>query len=108
MQGDGVGVQPLRNNPDLKCLRFPAARLSGDGRDSPTPFQLSLNHSLLTVSARRMQHGETLSVLTKRADNPQRQHARRRSVLFQVTPSTGEPDAGNPPVRFGGRGDSNQ
>jgi hypothetical protein len=25
-------------------------------------------------------------------------------VLLQVTPSTGEPDAGDPPVRFGGRG----
>jgi hypothetical protein len=75
MQGDGVGVQSLRNNPDLKCLRFPVARLSGGGRDSPTPSQLSRNRSLLTVSGRRMQHGETLPVLTKRADNPQRQHA---------------------------------
>jgi len=28
-----------------------------------------------------------------------------RSILSEVTPSTGEPDAGNPPVRFGGRGD---
>ncbi len=68
MQGAGVGVPPLRNNPDLKCLRIPVARLSGDGRDFPTPFPLSLNHSLLTASVRRMQHGETLSVLTKRAD----------------------------------------
>ncbi|MCX7423833.1 MAG: hypothetical protein NT013_30435, partial [Planctomycetia bacterium] len=31
-----------------------------------------------------------------------------RSILSQVRPSTGEPDAGNPPVRFGGRGDRNQ
>jgi len=29
-------------------------------------------------------------------------------VLSQVTPSTGEPDAGDPHVRFGGRGDRNQ
>jgi len=26
------------------------------------------------------------------------------SILLEVTPLTGEPDAGNPPVRFGGRG----
>jgi len=26
------------------------------------------------------------------------------TVLFEVRPPTGEPDAGNPPVRFGGRG----
>jgi hypothetical protein len=26
------------------------------------------------------------------------------AVLFEVRPPTGEPDAGNPPVRFGGRG----
>ena len=31
-----------------------------------------------------------------------------RSTLSQVTPPTGEPDAGNPPVRFGGRGNLNQ
>jgi len=29
-------------------------------------------------------------------------------VLSQVKPSTGEPDAGDPHVRFGGRGDRNQ
>src|SRR5208337_4859751 len=28
----------------------------------------------------------------------------RQSVLSEVTPPTGEPDAGDPPVRFGGRG----
>jgi hypothetical protein len=28
-----------------------------------------------------------------------------RSILFEVRPPTGEPDAGDPPVRFGGRGD---
>ena len=33
---------------------------------------------------------------------------RGRSILFQVTPPTGEPDAGNPPVRFGGRGSRTQ
>ena len=27
------------------------------------------------------------------------------SILSEVKPPTGEPDAGNPPVRFGGRGD---
>jgi hypothetical protein len=27
------------------------------------------------------------------------------SILSEVKPSTGEPDAGEPPVRFGGRGD---
>ena len=26
------------------------------------------------------------------------------SILFEVKPPTGEPDAGDPPVRFGGRG----
>ena len=26
-------------------------------------------------------------------------------ILAEVTPPTGEPDAGDPPVRFGGRGD---
>ena len=30
------------------------------------------------------------------------------SILSEVTPLTGEPDAGNPPVRFGGRGGRNQ
>src|SRR6266849_5456672 len=30
------------------------------------------------------------------------------SVLMQVTPPTGEPDAGDPHVRFGGRGQRNQ
>ncbi|MGA2959928.1 MAG: hypothetical protein ABSF48_29955, partial [Thermodesulfobacteriota bacterium] len=30
------------------------------------------------------------------------------SILFEVKPPTGEPDAGDPPVRFGGRGDRNQ
>ena len=30
------------------------------------------------------------------------------SILTKVKPSTGEPDAGKPPVRFGGRGDRNQ
>ena len=29
----------------------------------------------------------------------------RRSVLSEVRPPSGEPDAGDPPVRFGGRGD---
>jgi hypothetical protein len=29
-------------------------------------------------------------------------------VLIEVKPPTGDPDAGNPPVRFGGRGDANQ
>ena len=28
-----------------------------------------------------------------------------RSILLEVRPPTGEPDAGDPPVRFGGRGD---
>jgi hypothetical protein len=32
----------------------------------------------------------------------------RYAVLLQVTPSTGEPDAGDPHVRFGGRGDRTQ
>jgi hypothetical protein len=27
------------------------------------------------------------------------------SILSEVRPPTGEPDAGEPPVRFGGRGD---
>jgi hypothetical protein len=27
---------------------------------------------------------------------------------LEVKPPTGEPDAGDPPVRFGGRGDRNQ
>jgi hypothetical protein len=27
------------------------------------------------------------------------------SILFEVRPPTGEPYAGDPPVRFGGRGD---
>ena len=31
----------------------------------------------------------------------------RSSLLSQVTPPTGEPDAGNPPVRFGGKGEPN-
>jgi len=31
--------------------------------------------------------------------------SRGRSILFEVKPSTGEPDAGDPQVRFGGRGD---
>ena len=31
-------------------------------------------------------------------------HGLGRSILSEVTPSTGEPDAGNPPVRFGGKG----
>jgi hypothetical protein len=31
-----------------------------------------------------------------------------QSILFEVTPPTGKPDAGNPPVRFGGRGGSTQ
>ena len=35
-------------------------------------------------------------------------HAPGRSILSEVKPSTGEPDAGNPPVRFGGRGDRTQ
>ncbi len=35
-------------------------------------------------------------------------HARSASILSKVKPSTGEPDAGNPPVRFGGRGSRNQ
>src|SRR5436305_8427316 len=30
------------------------------------------------------------------------------SPLLEVTPPTGEPDAGNPHVRFGGRGSRNQ
>ena len=30
------------------------------------------------------------------------------SILTEVKPSTGEPDAGNPPVRFGGRGAADQ
>jgi hypothetical protein len=30
------------------------------------------------------------------------------SILVEVKPPTGEPDAGDPPVRFGGRGDRNQ
>src|SRR5271155_1368721 len=30
---------------------------------------------------------------------------RVESLLLKVKPPTGEPDAGNPPVRFGGRGD---
>ena len=30
------------------------------------------------------------------------------SILFEVTPPTGEPDAGDPHVRFGGRGDRSQ
>ena len=30
------------------------------------------------------------------------------SILFEVTPPTGEPDAGDPHVRFGGRGDRTQ
>ncbi len=29
-------------------------------------------------------------------------------VLIEVKPPIGEPDAGNPQVRFGGRGDTNQ
>jgi hypothetical protein len=29
----------------------------------------------------------------------------RLSILSEVKPPTGEPDAGEPPVRFGGRGD---
>src|SRR5262245_56915021 len=33
---------------------------------------------------------------------------RSTSILSEVGPSTGEPDAGKPPVRFGGRGDRNQ
>ena len=33
---------------------------------------------------------------------------RGRSILTKVTPSTGEPDAGDPHVRFGGRGVSTQ
>src|SRR5688572_3495670 len=33
---------------------------------------------------------------------------RSSSVLFEVKPLTGEPDAGEPPVRFGGRGAANQ
>src|SRR5271167_2639310 len=28
-----------------------------------------------------------------------------RSILLEARPPTGEPDAGDPPVRFGGRGD---
>jgi hypothetical protein len=35
-------------------------------------------------------------------------HGRSPSILSEVIPLTGEPDAGNPPVRFGGRGDRNQ
>ena len=30
------------------------------------------------------------------------------SLLLEVRPPTGEPDAGDPPVRFGGRGGRNQ
>src|ERR1700693_4100786 len=33
---------------------------------------------------------------------------RSTSVLFEVKPRTGEPDAGDLPVRFGGRGAANQ
>ena len=35
-------------------------------------------------------------------------HAPARSVLSEVKPPTGEPDAGDPPVRFGGRGNRTQ
>jgi RNA-directed DNA polymerase len=35
-------------------------------------------------------------------------HAAGLSILTKVKPSTGEPDAGDPHVRFGGRGGSNQ
>jgi RNA-directed DNA polymerase len=35
-------------------------------------------------------------------------HISYSQSCFQVTPLTGEPDAGKPPVRFGGRGGSNQ
>ena len=40
-----------------------------------------------------------------RAVQPDDRPCSGRSILSQVRPSTGEPDAGNPPVRFGGRGD---
>src|SRR5262249_18752916 len=33
---------------------------------------------------------------------------RRTSILLEVKPLTGEPDAGDPPVRFGGRGAASQ
>ena len=38
----------------------------------------------------------------------ERAHALVPSILFEVKPPTGEPCAGNPPARFGGRGGSNQ
>src|SRR5208337_625375 len=39
---------------------------------------------------------------------PYRFFGHASSILFEVKPPTGEPDAGDPPVRFGGRGDRNQ
>jgi len=35
-------------------------------------------------------------------------HVFDSSILFEVIPPTGEPCAGNPPARFGGRGDRTQ
>ena len=46
--------------------------------------------------------------LPSKGTSPWKPPLRRRVNPLGVRPSTGEPDAGNPPVRFGGRGDRHQ
>jgi hypothetical protein len=63
-----------------------------------------------TRSARRKMAAALAQSLLRRARAvfPANRPCLFRSTLSEVTPSTGEPDAGNPPVRFGGRGAATQ
>src|SRR5206468_9143485 len=59
--------------------------------------------------ARLRQHQVAQCLLCRaRASQLARRLCPRSPVLLRVKPSTGEPDAGDPHVRFGGRGDRNQ
>src|SRR5215208_5927992 len=59
--------------------------------------------SMLTGLEAEVERGREGSLLCVGC-SPKSQPTNRPSILSEVNPPTGEPDAGDPPVRFGGRG----
>jgi hypothetical protein len=70
------------------------------------PAQLALNRPSTYSTCWRPRLGckAIVVALAAGAVSPRRSGS-DRSILLEGKPPTGEPDAGDPPVRFGGRGD---
>jgi len=86
------------------CVSALRANRAGDSQGQWAWEKPSVRaNCMLTGLEAEVERGEAASLLSVGC-SPTSQPTIRPSILLEVKPPTGEPDAGDPHVRFGGRG----